>query len=34
MAANKNEVPPECIINNTLTGEAGLLKYKLLMKNR
>lgn len=34
MAGNKDEVPRECIINNVLTGEAGLLKYKLLMKNR
>jgi hypothetical protein len=29
-----DEVPKECITNNTLSGEAGLLKYKLLMKNR
>lgn len=34
VAANQNEVPRECIVNNTLTGEMGLLKYKLLMKNR
>lgn len=34
IAGNQNEVPRECIINNTLTGEAGLLKYKLIMKNR
>lgn len=34
IAVKKNEVPRECIINNTLSGEAGLLKYKMLMKNR
>lgn len=34
MAGKQNEVPKECIVNNTLSGEAGLLKYKLLMKNR
>ena len=34
VAAKQNEVPRECIVNNTLTGELGLLKYKLLMKNR
>lgn len=34
MIGKQNEVPRECIINNTLTGETGLLKYKLLMKNR
>lgn len=34
IAVNKNEIPPECIVNNTLAGSAGLLKYKMLMKNR
>lgn len=34
IAGKFNEVPAEHIINNTLSGTAGLLKYKLLMKNR
>lgn len=31
---NQNEVPRECIINNTFKGESDLLRYKILMKNR
>lgn len=34
IATDKNEIPRECVINNTLCGSAGLLKYKLLMKKR
>lgn len=29
-----DEVPKECVLNNVLEGEVGLLKYKLLMKKR
>lgn len=34
IAGNQTEVPRECIMSSILTGSAGLLKYKLLMKNR
>lgn len=34
IASKKDEVPRECVINNILRGETGLLKYKLLMKRR
>jgi hypothetical protein len=34
IAADKNEIPRDCIVNNTLSGQGGLLKYKMIMKNR
>jgi hypothetical protein len=34
MVGKQNEVPRECIMSSILSGPGGLLKYKLLMKNR
>lgn len=34
VALKINEIPVESVTNETLCGEAGLMKYKIIMKNR